>query len=935
MTIDISANNPRINYSVAAGVTQTSFTVPFEFFDDSDLNVYIDTTLQTITTNYTVTGGAGSTGTVTMSVTGPKTVILTRDTTIERTTDFTAGVDINRAALNTQLDTLTAIAADIKDKTNLAIHVEDVEVGTNLTLPNITDRSSKLLMFDTEGNVSVASEAALGNIIIGANYVTDSFTGDGSTTAFTLSVVANSKNNTQVHVDGVYQNKATYSLTASTLTFSEAPPLNASIEVVSGDSVPESPTSNLITVSDGAPYLDGNQLLMDRPKKRKIAAIADLQPIPYETRGSDNGAGPVIDQVQVVQDILSQVKVHNPDVNHIVFGGDLVDGGPPTLAEQAIATAAGSYVYGFEEAVRDYQTTEVAHITAFSGNHDRDYRALTNRTLPEEGDPFYNYGTWFQKKFYYEIWGNFIHIYMGDMGGGGYGDDEGAAGIIPDYVFDWYKEVVENHKGFIPIVFTHQVLFDTGMNTSSDEASDQFIRLSDRFKDHMANYPIPLWFSGHTMGDTATQVGDMHNYNSALGTLFVNMGVHVPSYSVTDLSDLTYPILSIEDGSNTGQIKRWDHLAQGYVAAGEVSVTFPYKAQLSSVPSFNGRHQVSKFDPIEGKRTTIRSMEIDVSDGSMLTGPYWMEDYIVDDRYNADAPVGVEVGNLFQAPMGLEEDPSVVPDTDEGVHSYGVVAALTGRRTSSGDSVSSGELVGYASGEGKTDASLVEVFSARNDASLAVVGNIYAGKTASDTSVDGFEAQADGTIGASKSGGIVAVFNRNSDDGQIVAIRQAGTTEGNISVSGTTVSFNGGHLARWAQTADNTRIASLVKGTVLTNLDQMATWADEDNEQLNCLAISSVEGDPNVAGVFVNWDDDDEVYTADMNIAMTGDMIIRIAQGTTVQRGDLLMSAGDGTAKPQGDDIVRSKTIAKVTSTHVSNTYDDGTYCVPCVLMAC
>ena len=45
------------------------------------------------------------------------------------------------------------------------------------------------------------------------------------------------------------------------------------------------------------------------------------------------------------------------------------------------------------------------------------------------------------------------------------------------------------------------------------------------------------------------------------------------------------------------------------------------------------------------------------------------------------------------------------------------------------------------------------------------------------------------------------------------------------------------------------------------------------------------------------------------------------------------MSAGDGTAKPQDDDIVRSKTIAKVTSTTVSTTYSDGSHCVPCVLM--
>jgi len=213
----------------------------------------------------------------------------------------------------------------------------------------------------------------------------------------------------------------------------------------------------------------------------------------------------------------------------------------------------------------------------------------------------------------------------------------------------------------------------------------------------------------------------------------------------------------------------------------------------------------------------------------------------------------------------------------------------------------------------------------------------------------------------------ILALNRNNNDGDLMQFRQADNIEGSISVSGSTVSYNGGHLARWSQLADNTKDTSIVKGTVMTNLDQMSVWHheaqpatyyteddelpdgvsvgdektpaiaayDEQNEQLNCMAVSSVEGDANVAGVFVNWDDDDEDFTADMNIAMTGDMVIRIAQGTTVARGDLLMSAGDGTAKPQDDDIVRSKTIAKVTSTTVSHTYDDGTYLVPCVLMAC
>lgn len=183
-----------------------------------------------------------------------------------------------------------------------------------------------------------------------------------------------------------------------------------------------------------------------------------------------------------------------------------------------------------------------------------------------------------------------------------------------------------------------------------------------------------------------------------------------------------------------------------------------------------------------------------------------------------------------------------------------------------------------------------------------------------------------------------AFFGRTSD-GMILGFYESGTREGSIDVSGTTVSYNGGHLARWAQTT-GLKDESLVKGTVLSNLDEMNQYTNAEgnpvpNEQLNKVKVSDVEGDPNVAGVFVNWTHDEQHNVDEINMAMTGDMIIRIAQGVAVQRGDLLMSAGDGTAKPQEDDIVRSKTVAKVTSNHVTCTYADGSYCVPCVLMAC
>jgi len=178
-------------------------------------------------------------------------------------------------------------------------------------------------------------------------------------------------------------------------------------------------------------------------------------------------------------------------------------------------------------------------------------------------------------------------------------------------------------------------------------------------------------------------------------------------------------------------------------------------------------------------------------------------------------------------------------------------------------------------------------------------------------------------------------INRTGNDGNITSYMQDGVQEGSMNVSGTTVFLSGAHLSRWSQLENNAERIQILRGSVMSNLNQMCVWGDENNEQLNRTKVSDVEGDANVAGVFDMWDNDDTVYTKDFYIAMTGDNIIRIAQGTTVERGDLLMSAGDGTAKPQGDDIIRSKTIAKVISTEVTLTHPDGSYCVPCVLMAC
>lgn len=65
-----------------------------------------------------------------------------------------------------------------------------------------------------------------------ASYLVDNFTGDAATVVFTLSQSSFGENYTFVYINGVYQNKNTYSVSGTSLTFSEAPPITSKIEVM-------------------------------------------------------------------------------------------------------------------------------------------------------------------------------------------------------------------------------------------------------------------------------------------------------------------------------------------------------------------------------------------------------------------------------------------------------------------------------------------------------------------------------------------------------------------------------------------------------------------------------------------------------------------------------------------------------------------------------
>jgi hypothetical protein len=264
-------------------------------------------------------------------------------------------------------------------------------------------------------------------------------------------------------------------------------------------------------------------------------------------------------------------------------------------------------------------------------------------------------------------------------------------------------------------------------------------------------------------------------------------------------------------------------------------------------------------------------------------------------------------------------------------------------------------------------------------------GNIQMAKTTTNFNTAGLNYGALASLELVRSGGEPLNINRLASDGTLVAFYQAGALEGNISVSGATVSYNGFTGTHWSRFQDNST-PNILRGTVLESLDEICDWynlhfetttttQDEDGNDVTktenhvvpyVLQNGQSDGDvitynhegtdvqativketdikhmkskvsattdaKNVYGLFMAYDLDGEGYN-DFYVASVGSYVVRIKSGQTIAKGDLLQSNGDGTAKVQSDDAVRSSSFAKVLSTTVIETYDDGSYLVPCSLM--
>ena len=263
-------------------------------------------------------------------------------------------------------------------------------------------------------------------------------------------------------------------------------------------------------------------------------------------------------------------------------------------------------------------------------------------------------------------------------------------------------------------------------------------------------------------------------------------------------------------------------------------------------------------------------------------------------------------------------------------------------------------------------------------------GAFFIGKTSDAIGTAGKFFSATGANHFVRSAANVIDVNRLADDGELMRFFQAGTQEGGISISGSTTAYNTFTGTHWSRLADNSK-PTILRGTVLESLDAMVDWynlefdvtttkQDENGNDVtethkekipHVLADGQSNGDTvtynhkgtdyqativketdikhtqskisttseakNVYGVFFDWDNDGEGYN-DFYVASVGSYVVRIKADETIAKGDLLQSNGDGTAKVQSDDNVKSSSFAKILSTTKIETYEDGSFTVPCSL---
>lgn len=215
----INSTNRLAGPFIGAGTTAT-FPFTFKVFDQTDLDVVtLDVATGAIavlalTADYTVAlnpdQDTSPGGSITLVAAGQAGSVLTTGFTLTITTDMAAlqGLELTNGGgfypdvINSALDTLTILVQQLATQLGLALQAPLVDGSPNVVLPPAAERAGKLLMFDSNGDLSLIPIAP-GSGVPGGQIASGAV--DAANRNFTFIASAESTPIPMVFAGGVFQ----------------------------------------------------------------------------------------------------------------------------------------------------------------------------------------------------------------------------------------------------------------------------------------------------------------------------------------------------------------------------------------------------------------------------------------------------------------------------------------------------------------------------------------------------------------------------------------------------------------------------------------------------------------------------------------------------------------------------------------------------------